>query len=341
MQRTRHGFTLLEMLISLTIIALLISFVAVAVKGVRGAAEQTGSLNALRNIQSAYNSYTVESKSVLMPGFADTTLLGQLDLKAQLDTGLDLTAPAFCNGSYCDGSSYVWRLAPFMDDNWSVFHTDYQDEGIESQLVTEYGLGSDSDAFGLASVSNGQIGIGAGTAFGLNSMFFGGDTRHGDDDVVALNPFSNPGNSIAATRLSEVRNASRAIVFGATALGPGTSLPGDPQFSNVQLGYVELRPPWGIPPADIGDPEQRWGAPMWSFNDLNAIISADDDQWANGGGVPVARAGDNRVPVSHIDGGTELINLFELGPNPNSFDTADQIFMRRWSPFAIGVDPGQ
>ena len=63
MQGTRRGFTLLELLVSLGIVALLISFVAVAVTGLAGAGGQAGSLNALRNIQTGYNSYTVEAKS--------------------------------------------------------------------------------------------------------------------------------------------------------------------------------------------------------------------------------------------------------------------------------------
>ena len=58
---------------------------------------------------------------------------------------------------------------------------------------------------------------------------------------------------------------------------------------------------------------------------------------AAGGGVPVARNGEGKIPVATMDGAASLEELGDLGPstgmgaNPN----LEARIMSRWSPFQV------
>ena len=50
-------------------------------------------------------------------------------------------------------------------------------------------------------------------AFGMNSIFVGGDSKHGGNYVTSRNPWTgSAGEVLAATRMSEVKNPSKLIV---------------------------------------------------------------------------------------------------------------------------------
>jgi prepilin-type N-terminal cleavage/methylation domain-containing protein len=308
----RRAFTLLELLISLGLIGILIGLVLVALSGARTSATRTGSLNTLRQLMQAYTGYSTDNNGRLLPGYVDAPLVDDLGLVPDLPDGTTANAT--------DSGSYVWRLSPYLDGQWRAFFADYDSEGVLTALTQEYSQG----VYGLGTRGPGQLGIGVATSFGLNSIFMGGDTRHGGSAVTARNPFTpGPGASVvAATSMAQVRNGARVIVFGATRSANSTVVPpSHPMTGKTTLGYVELRPPFidHDPATGAGiAATQQWaitGADITPVGDYGA-----------GGGWPMGRWGEDNIPVAHQDGSAEVLDRYEMSVN-----------MSFWSPFFVGV----
>jgi type II secretory pathway pseudopilin PulG len=324
MTRRRTAFTLLELLITIAIVFLLISAAAFGLRTARRSAARVESLNALKQMVLAYTAYATDHKGKLMPGYIDPadigTLPGQLNIKARLESGYDLP-PA-------DTSSYVWRLAPYLDHDWSVFFTDYRSNGLMTTLVNEYGSGDAGGVYGPAGATPPQYGIASVPAYGLNSLFLGGDSFHADLGDLApwrVAPGTKP---LAASRLSEVKNPAKIVVFAPTQApepASGTTIPLDPA-SGARIGYMELRAPmWHAGnPGNVftdlnGTPIER----QWKVDPAdNRIVK--DPTGTEPMGVPIDRLGDNKIPVAHLDGSTntELVERLALD-------------MSRWSPFVV------
>lgn len=333
----RRAFTMIEMLITIGLILLLASLIVVALRGVRGSANRVVSANALRQMSLAYNAYSTDNKQQLMPGYVSAPMLEQLDINPDLPTGTPFNDPT--NHPWDDpndASSYVWRLAPYLEYDWRTFFVDYRSPELMGKLTTEF----EDEIYGPGSAdweaSPAQMGISLIPSFGLNTIMLGGDNVHGGNAITSLNPWDNPGNKLAATRFSEVKNPSMLIVFAPTIhYGHFDDDPDDPQtlqnnllnpspIPNLRFGYVELRPPRLYL-------DGQW-VQQWHIE--NNWIMPDGDFEANdaygrpiGGGWPIARWDKDKLPVGHLDGSitTEIItNLAED--------------MSKWSPWETGFN---
>ena len=302
MRIDKKAFTLLELLVSISLIMLLVSFVAVSLRGVRASASRAESLSALRQMTLAYASYSADHNQRLMPGYLDQEFLVKLDITARLPDGTVLDQ---CDGQICDRSSYVWRLAPYVDNAWQTFYVDLRDAGLLTRLQAKHdqappvlGPAGDPDTGGISERP----------AFGMNSIFVGGDTTHGGSAVTPFHPWNTAGNdSIAATRLSQVKNPSRLILFA-----PATKVGGDDTVG----GFCELRPPFL--PDDNGD----WTLQQWRIEPGGTI---DFVGQATEAGQPVDRSGKGILPVALLDGSSGIEPFANLATD-----------MRRWNPFEVG-----
>ena len=137
----RKAFTLLELLVSMAILGLLVGLVALSLRGVRESSRRAASVNALRQMVFAHISYSDDHRKILMPGYLSPATLIDLDLPAKLEDGTDLRERQHCRAQVCTGSSYVWRLAPYLDHAWRTYYTDLQDPGLLSRLQAEYDRG--------------------------------------------------------------------------------------------------------------------------------------------------------------------------------------------------------
>ncbi|UCD76144.1 MAG: type II secretion system protein [Phycisphaerales bacterium] len=332
----RKAFTIVELLVVIGIIALLISLVIVSLRGVKLAANRVDSLNSLRGIVLAYNSYSTDHRSTLMPGFLDEAALNNLYVGAELEDGIALNQ---CGGGLCDASSYVWRLAPYMGHQWQTVMTDYHSAEVTAYFLNREFSTDGSGIYGFGSATwPTQLGIGAVPSFGLNSIFVGGDSYHGGPTAVSRNPWmpTDPNDVLAATNYTEVKNPAKLIVFGSTRYyaDQSTFYDYDNDTAPVNdpiMGYCELRPPF-IP---LGPDtwERHWH--------LEGALAVDDggSMYSNGGGVPVGRWGDDDFLSAMLDGSTAVEDLTALGA-PAGFDhnyapnaAAMQKIMSRWSPF--------
>lgn len=319
----RRAFTLVELLVVMAIIALLISLVVVGLKGARTSAIRLKSLNSLRSVALAYNDYSTDNDGKLMPGYMDPATLNDNDITARTEGGVKL--------SDADAASYVWRLLPYLDFKWETLLTDYHSRGIGAKVEIE--LSNGTYGLGTANWANDELGLGAAPSIGMNSIYVGGDTRHGGADATDFNPWTigiDRDERMAATRFTEVKNPARLIVFGATGYHNQGAFSGLAS-QDVEFGYVELRPPW------VGrDPDESPYVRQWELSEATKELQTLSG-FNDGGGLPIARWGAGKVPVAHLDGSTVAEDLGLLGPTSNNADTPEliQSIMSRWSPWVV------
>ncbi len=87
MRLDKRAFTLLELLVSISLIMLLVTFVAVALRSVRSSADQAEALSSLRQMSLAYASYSTDHRQRLMPGYLDLDAMQQLQIYPKLPSG--------------------------------------------------------------------------------------------------------------------------------------------------------------------------------------------------------------------------------------------------------------
>ncbi|MCH8342734.1 MAG: type II secretion system protein [Planctomycetes bacterium] len=317
MNRRHRAFSLLELLVSIAIIMVLVGLLLASLRPVKAAATRTDSMNALKQMALAYNSYSDEHRKRLMPGyigadlFADGEPFENLIVKLPAGEVLDRT----------DAQSYVWRLAPYVDHAWETFFTDTRDHGLLSELEAEFGKG----VYGPAGDGDIDGGISERPAYGLNSIFVGGDSFHGGEYATDRNPWNGTMEKIAATRFSEVKNPSRLIIFAPTALANRNyNPPNDPDvYEDPELGFCELRPPYLV--LDDPSPSGQWIDPQWTVGVGGLVEQSRTGEFDDGAGLPIARSGKNLMPVAHLDGSAVVEQISDLSRD-----------MRRWDPFEVG-----
>jgi prepilin-type N-terminal cleavage/methylation domain-containing protein len=178
----RRGFTLLELLVTVAIIAILATLIFSAVASARRAGATAREVNAARQLIAGYLRATTDRNGEFLIGYA-------VHEGATDDRGKEVPNPA-CG-------RYPWRLAPYLD---------YRMEGI--MLVNEQAkltkLTDHDDFVYRASAS---------PSFGINATFVGGNERTGL--IPSPGTLRYYGNFVA-TRLSHVEQPAKLIVFASS-----------------------------------------------------------------------------------------------------------------------------
>ncbi len=339
MMTNRRGFTIIELLLTIGLVLLLASLIIVALRGVIHAAKRADTSNALRQMTQAYISYAGDHNYALMPGYASKVKVTELGINPRMGSGNFLVSAAadeisLLNAS--DASSYVWRLAPYMDNTWATMFVDYRSPELNARLSDEFNAG----IYGLSTAANSgadSMGISLLPSIGLNSIYLGGDDVHGSSELRALNPWDNPSGKVAATRMTEVKNPRRIILFGATKYYDQEDLYSEyPDFPDQDLpdgvlwGYGELRPPYIQPKDDEGF--LRFA--QWHLTYVDGVTTIEVENHFNttGGGLPAGRWGGRRtmpiVPVSHLDGSVTSEELGVLETDHAMWNPADAVGVR-------------
>ncbi len=308
MRHTSRAFTLLELLLSVGIVALLVTLVVASMRTVRTSASRADSLGALRQMSMGFAGYSTDHRQQTLPGYIGEDLFAPTaffeNVKPRLQFGDLLGAP--------DRQSYVWRLAPYVDNAWTTFFRETEPR-ILSLFESEY----QSGIFGPAGTSDFQGGISERPAYGLNSIFVGGDSVHGGSNVTDRNPWNGTDPSVfAATRLSQVLNPSRLIIFAPAAKAAAV---GTETYENPEIGFCELRPPFF--PID-GETAGDYASPQWELGAGGAVQRSTDADFSSGAGLLIDRTGGDKVPVIHLDGSGSVEQIGML-----AYD------MVRWNPF--------
>jgi prepilin-type N-terminal cleavage/methylation domain-containing protein len=289
MRKINRAFTLVELLVVVGIIALVVSILLVAIRTMGAAGRQTDSVNSVRQLAVAHAAYAMDHKGMFIPGYLNESLL------APPPSGLDI------HGRYNDidvpdeaARTWVWRLSPYTDDSWRLMFRDFRDGGLMEKLDAEL----KNNEFDTVAMTG---------AYGLNSIFVGGDSDHGGGEVTDDSPWNSSGNpTIAATRISQVRKPAELLLFM-----PVTSADAAPGTELV-TGHYEARAPF-------------LKFAQWSVGPKNEVVQADTlDKPA---GLPISRFGGENIAVSTVDGSATVVPLSHIS-----------VDMRRWAPFADAIE---
>ncbi len=293
----RRAFTLMELLIVVAMIAVLVGIVVVSLSGVRGAASRTKSLSGLRQMVMGYSLYSQDNNGRLLPGYIDTALMAIGEpfenLRVSLPSGETL--------SDVDMQSYVWRLAPYVDDSWQTFFEE-SDAGAMTAFTADYQrMASPGQSHEPGLISENP-------SFGLNSIFVGGDSAH--RGVESHNPWDGTDPEKAATRLSHVVNPTKLIVFAPTAKAAAAA---SDVYDDIGSGFCELRAPF------LDRPGATWDNQQWLIGTNGRMMQATTGVFGSGGGLPIARTakdvlngGKEPIPVVRLDASTAVQPLVDL-----------------------------
>jgi prepilin-type N-terminal cleavage/methylation domain-containing protein len=185
----RRGFTVVELIVVVGVVAVLLGLLFPALASVRGAGRMTTELSAARQLMAAYSNYSVANRDLVLPGY-------DRNLRARDDSGNVI------NTTYDAGNliaaRYPWRLAPYLDYNFEGL---YNNE--HSDVLADLRAERPEDYMYIVSLY---------PSLGLNSVWVGGHQglglRTGTDRgwVDAFGRFY-------VTRMSEVRRADEMLVF--------------------------------------------------------------------------------------------------------------------------------
>ena len=268
-----EAFSLVELLVSIGVIALLIGLLVPALSQAKSSAKTARELAAGQQLMLAYTLYADDAKGQLLPGYppdswvSATPTVGTPSLTVLDDVGRPITGTL--------ARRYPWRIVPYMEYN---FFGLYKDE----RVLLDYRAKSADQYQYLVSLS---------PSFGLNSTFVGGDANKNGFNKYAL---ANYG-PFYATRNDQPQRPSSLITF-ASSKGPGVDGDTTEGFFRVDSPYVRTRqwsatPTWNTPgasPEGYGQVSYRHQgkAAVMNFDSHAELLTYDrlDDmrRWANG-----------------------------------------------------------
>lgn len=219
-----RGFTLVELLVVIGIIAVLMALLMPALSRAKRAAKQAATLSAMRDLLYGYNTYHAEHKGTLMWGYPPAYMGGRL-VQASLPTGQ--TLPVDGAGGYAGLSipimRYPARIVPYQNSAWQILYNH-----TEPSALPQSGESDEASAEKIYTLS-------LYPTFGLNSVFMGGDQDFGGFTGTLPDMRPNWGQH-AAFKATEIKRTADQIVFvecqERTAMGKLT-----------ENGYFRAMPP--------------------------------------------------------------------------------------------------
>ncbi len=187
-----RGFTLVELLVVIGVIAVIVAFSVPAFRSMVGGARRSREMNAARQLIVAWTSYAADAKGQVLPGF-------KTGLPAYQANGDPIPASSYGGGATIS-ARYPWRIARYLGHN---FHGLYVNDQEPELSLLENGDYQKYLYFGSLYPS-----------FGMNSTWVGGDQeRYGFLPPPPPNSPPSPFNNFYVSRLSQVKHAERLLVF--------------------------------------------------------------------------------------------------------------------------------
>ena len=260
------GFTLVELLVVLAILAVILALLLPTISRMRAAADRAREIAAARTLAGAWQMYAEDAGGTLLPGYRS----GLPAYDAQREPIAAQTIGVTAN-------RWVWRLAPYLGNNLGSIYL-----GEHERTLRELEQGDYASYLYATSVF---------PSFGLNSVYVGGDESYGGFSNTFLGVFGK----FYATRLSDIARPASLVVFASARGQDGAPGSGS---SEITEGYFRVLPPffnerkWAAAydpadPASCGNLSARHGGEaVVSFADGHAEArtpeSLDDMRnWAN------------------------------------------------------------
>ncbi len=227
----RAAFTLVELLVTMAIIALLLGLLLPTLRAVRAAGRQTLEMSAARQLMVAYNGYANVHNGAVLPGYWPQ---GQ----AMDASGNPINAIA--------ARRYPWRIAPYLDYSFRGLYLN-ENEDLLEKLENE-----DPWLYRYA--------VSLFPSLGINGTWIGGDSDDGGFHDTYLEVFGR----FYVTRMAEAIRPEQLLVF-ASARGND---PFGPLDSGVFEGWFRIQSPyftasmgyrWQSDEFDKSDPPVNYG----------------------------------------------------------------------------------
>jgi len=225
----RFGFTIVELLVVISIIAVLFSLLLSGLNAASATGRKTKEMNRLKQVLYAWLMYSGQYEDKLLPGFLEQSpgtpgVQTAWNVHYKNQAGAELL-PEFCQ-------TYPWRLAGYMDYSYDVL-LGYRLDSEASLDVSSYAepyYPPLLPASLLALVpSQGQViqdgrGVALQPAFGYNAFYLGGwwtmpagssipKLTFGDDRVVETGTTGVAKGRIVANSLGAIQKPSDTIAF--------------------------------------------------------------------------------------------------------------------------------
>lgn len=318
--RPRRGFTIVELLATIGIIAALMGLLLVGLQAARRAGKTTKEKNNLSQLYTAWQQYASTYDDAAMPGYIETEVQNRWHAKYKGSDKKTTIPPEYCQ-------SYVHRIMPYLGHSAETLF-DYL-ETDDDDVYKTLDAGGNLNTAGLDLMSKSP-------AFGYNAYYVGGWWRDvGGASVLRFGnaTWTDAGGvaqkgKVVALKTGAVARPSSMVLFCGSALRDPGYYKSDSEFANGS--------PWVTPHILAGDLMwEPWDGT--SFGNLQTQGSASildvfpslatitDFTLVQGGpsgvgmhvaagsptGVPFKRMG-NQVSVVHADGSTNGRGMGEL-----------------------------
>jgi len=320
-RRAASGFTIVELLVVVGIIALLVGITLPALSGARARARKTVEINDIRNVGQGWLLYATQSDDAALPGFLTPEVLD--DWRARYRYPSKNVVPNDAAGPW------TWRLANFLDYDYDLLRG-YAEDGFDrdAQLQEDNGLLiAQRPAFAYN-------GFAVGGSWELVSA--GGVMRPAARFSWAHEPGS-PGNgeTIVNRTISTITRPTEQVIFCAAAdlpVGFQRSIPDDqPGWHLATLPIMGETRAWGRHGLPSGSGPGEVGSATGDQTTVEVLAQLTGiDRTA----VPLARH-TNVVPVFHADNSVTNETPGALDDQRKWIDDADR---RDWT-FVEGSPP--
>ena len=255
------GFTLVELLVVIGIIALLISILLPALGSARRSGLQTKSLNNIRQLGLGYTQYHIENRGALPFGYPPAVVNG-VAITVGLPSGTTIGFPT--------ASRYPWRLVPYVSEVWQMIHSHKDCPPVPTS--GDSAADAEMKAYTLSLTPT----------YGINAYYVGGHTGFFG---FGTNGTPNTGGP-AVFKASQVRRPSELIVLtDVTATGiPGVGeddgyfVATPPRKRGVQWTADKGKCVPALSGVAMGLPQGRYGkSPVVAFFDGHAESMTTDD----------------------------------------------------------------
>ena len=176
----RRGFSLIELLVTISIISLLVGILLPTLSKTKLKASFVNELNTGRQLMIAYKIYASDNNGQVLPGY-------RYDFPAKDRTGRSLQHPI--------NARYPWRIAPYLGMNFEILYVNKNRKLLHS--------------FGKDNEVNYAYGASLFPSLAVNSVFVGGDDQVLSPNKKAIKTFGN----FAVIHESQATRASKLITF--------------------------------------------------------------------------------------------------------------------------------
>lgn len=211
------AFTLVELLVVITIIALLLSILMTALAKARKLGKQIRSSSCARQLLLAYNFYSSDNDDRLLWGYPPQNVNGKDVLINDNFSGYTFGYPV--------SSRYPWHISKYVADIWGVVYS----HGKVPQRP------SSSDSYSDALMKAYYLSV--SPTFGLNSIYLGGHGHPFYKGFIYSDGTARPNHgSHVVYKATNVRHSTRQIVFAESTMI-------DPTSVESETGYHLASPP--------------------------------------------------------------------------------------------------